>query len=344
MDKTRTLLVRISLMLFVAVLAQGAEAQSTAPADDAPRHRVWLDVDAANGIGEIDDGLALIQAFHSPELDIAGISSVFGNAPLDRAHPIALNISRVFGPEGVTLHRGAGSDEQRGAPSDAVAGMARALKRGPMSILALGPVTNVATLLERHPELTDRIEQIIVVAGRREGQRFVSTLGQPRPFRDFNFELDPEAMGVLLQSDVPLVMAPWEVSSHVWLTRDDLTRLERSGGSGLFIAATSQHWIDMWEQKLNAPGFNPFDTLAVGYLTHPELIEGMPVTVAIENGPSDLPGEKGENKPYLVARPTDKTDTRILYLHTPEPAFKDILLRRLAGPNDTAINPSKDKP
>lgn len=344
LNKTRRILFLLTLMVGLLFM-HGVEAQTARPADPADgksAHRIWLDVDPANGIGEIDDGLALIQAFQSPELEIAGVSSVFGNAPLERAHPIALNITRVFGPENAAVYRGAGSAEERGKPSEAVDGMAEALRRGPMSILALGPVTNVATLLQQHPDLTERIERVIVVAGRREGQRFISTPKQPRPFRDFNFELDPDAMGVLLKSDVPLVMAPWEVSSHIWLTREDLSLLERSGGSGLFIAATSQHWIDLWEHRLNAPGFNPFDTLAIGYLTHPELIEGMPVSAAIEVGPSDLPEEEDESKPYLVVKPTDERDARILYLHTPDPEFKNVLIRRLAGPEDAATNLPKE--
>ena len=339
----RATLILLITCIALALPAPRASAQS-GPGETDPgesMHRVWLDVDTANGIGEIDDGLALIQAFHSPELEIAGVSSVFGNAPLKQAHPIALNITRVFGPDDVEAQRGAGSAEARGEPSDAVRAMAAALEQGPMTILALGPVTNAATLLERHPDLTDRIERIIVVAGRRDGQKFLSAPEQPRPFRDFNFELDPDAMRVLLESDVPIVMAPWEVSSHVWLTRDDLNRLRASGGSGLYIAATSQQWIDGWENRLNARGGNPFDTLAVGYVTHPQLIEGMRVSASIERGPSDQPNRTDETKPYLIVRPTDDSDARITYLHTPAPEFKPMLMRRLAG-RDSAL--AADRP
>jgi len=297
---------------------------------------VWLDVDTANAIGEIDDGLSLIQAFHSPELRVRGVSAVFGNAPLDRAHPIALNITRAFGPRGMPVHRGAASAEQLGQPNDAVDAMAKALRDKPMTILALGPVTNVGSLLRLHPDLHDRIEKIVVVAGRRAGQKFLSTPDQPRPFRDFNFELDPDAMQVLLDADVPLVFAPWEVSSHVWLTRADLRRLREAGagGSGLFIFATSQQWIDGWEHRLNAPGGNPFDTLAVGHLTHPQWIEGMDVTASIVEGPDDQPGREGQTKPYLVVEPADSPRRDMRYLYRPNDRFKPMLMERLAGPAD----------
>ena len=58
---------------------------SAAPLD------VWIDTDTAIGVpgADVDDGLALVQAFHSPELVVRGVSSVYGNAPLESTHPIA---------------------------------------------------------------------------------------------------------------------------------------------------------------------------------------------------------------------------------------------------------------
>jgi pyrimidine-specific ribonucleoside hydrolase len=312
-----------------------AHAQTTQPAKNAPSHRVWLDVDPANGIGEIDDGLAMIQAFNSPELRIAGVSVVYGNAPLNQAYPIGLNITHVFGPAQIEAHRGAAGSATLGEPTAASQAMAKALRRGPMTILALGPVTNVGTLLKQHPELTDRIEQIIVVAGRRSvEQQFISGPKQKEPFTDFNFEHDPAAIQIILNSNVPLVLAPWEVSSDVWLNRNDLSRLRQSGGTGLWIAATSQQWIDGWERRLNnQKGGNPFDTLAVGYLTHPELINGFFAKASIVSGPVDNVDDRN-SKPYLVVERANNADTSTIYLHSTNPGFKQMLMKRLAGPKD----------
>jgi len=320
----------ITALLTLALVVTLAGSALAQPDEDA--RRVWLDVDPANGIGEVDDGLAMVQAFHSPELEIAGVSAVYGNTSIDNAYPIALNVTRVFGPEGLDAHRGAAGPDDLGEPNDATRAMARALEQGPMTIAALGPVTNVATLLQNRPELADRIDEIVVVAGRRSAdQAFISTDDQPEPFSDFNFENDPAAMQVILDSDIPLVMAPWEVSSHVWLTRDDLARLQASGGSGLWIAATTQQWIDHWEHDINARGGNPFDTLAIGYLTHPELINGMPVTASIKRAVP--PGaDTDQEMPYLIAQRANNSETDTVYLHTPEPGFKPMLMKRLAGP------------
>lgn len=326
---TLTLAVATLVTLCTSAFAQSTrgDAANTQP----PTHHVWLDVDPANGIGEVDDGLAMVQAFHSPELEIHGVSVVYGNAELEHALPIALNVTRTFGPragaEGLPVVAGAASADQLGEVTPAVEAMAEALEDQPMTILALGPLTNVGTLVQHRPDLVDRIEQIVVVAGRRPGLEFISVESQPEPFSDFNFEHDPPAAQALLDSGVKIVFAPWEVSSHVWITRQDLEHLKARGGSGLWIYSVTQHWIRGWEQRLGAPGFNPFDTLAVGYLTHPEQMKGFACEAEIVQVDRDDP----DQPPHWVARERD--DGPHLYLHTPTPAFQETLLERLGPPS-----------
>src|SRR5678809_17905 len=76
---------------------------------DAAPIPVWIDTDPAIGEPErdVDDGLALVQAFHSPELVIRGVSVVFGNAELDRGLPIARRLVSEFGPPGLKVFEGA---------------------------------------------------------------------------------------------------------------------------------------------------------------------------------------------------------------------------------------------
>jgi inosine-uridine nucleoside N-ribohydrolase len=270
----------------------------------------------------------LIQGFHSREVRIRGISVVFGNAPLGPARRIACEITRRFGPEGMTPVAGAASAAEFGKSTPAVAAIAAELTRGPMTIVAAGPVTNVGTLVKLHPELHGRIERIVMVAGRRPGQRFVTSGLQKTPHRDFNFELDPVAMRAILDTAIPLVFAPWEVSSQVWLSRADLEALARRGGSGAWVAETSRSWIDLWEKSIDARGFNPFDTLALGWLTHPREMR-----MAIEQAPDDraIAGQPAGMKPYLVARSGPDEGRTAIYCFAPKADFKGLLLERLAG-------------
>jgi pyrimidine-specific ribonucleoside hydrolase len=309
-------------------------------AADPPPIDVWLDVDAATGVGDVDDGLMMIQCFHSPELTVRGISVVFGNTTLSRAMAVAGEITEAFGPPGLAPQAGAASPDDLGEESDAVRAMAAELERRPLTILAVGPATNVATLLTRRKDLEDRIERIVLVAGRRPGQRFETSDRQLRPHPDANFEKDPRAMQVLLESNAPLAFAPWEVSSQVWISREDLEQLRGRSAAGEWIARTSQYWINLWALGVDSRGFNPFDTLAAGFLTHPHLVESIPVRVRIVEDLDDraTPRERreGKRKPYLVVAEPGEEGREAVYCVRPKPEFHGVLIERLAGPKESA--------
>lgn len=305
----------------------------------AERIDVWFDVDTATTVADVDDGVMLIQAFRSPELRIRGVSVQYGNAPLERAVPIAEHIVQRYGPPGLGVFAGAASAEDLGRTTPAVEAMAAALRERPMHILAVGPVTNVATLVDAHPELRERIVSIVMVAGRRPGQRFELAPRQPRPFRDFNFEHDVPAMQAVIDSGVDLVFAPWEVTRSTWLRPDDLAELRLSGGSGAWLEHTSRYWVKSWQENLGLKGFTPFDTLAVAWLTHPQWVESFPGRVAIDVGPDDgavvMGGRSpGDPKPYLHIRPLepgDSADRSVIYTHAIDDAFHPVLMDRLRG-------------
>ncbi len=318
-----------AMLVWVCAAALGA----------VPPTDVWLDVDTANGVGDVDDGLMVIQALHSPEARVRGISVVFGNTDLDKAEHVAREIVRRFAGWEMPVHRGAASRADLGASNDAVEAMAAALREAPMTIAAVGPVTNIGSLLLLHPDLRGRIERIIVVAGRRPGQVFLSEEHKGKgktPPNDFNFELDPAAMQVILDSGIAMVLAPWEVSSKVWVSREDLRGIADRTDAGAWVDRTSQYWIDRWESGLGVAAFNPYDTLAIGWLTHPGLVSGFPALVRIERGPDERASEAernaGKTKPYLHARPAEGAAANALYLSEPAPEFKALLLDRLAGP------------
>jgi len=314
----------LSLVFLLALVPTSLEAQTKIP--------VWIDTDPSveRGGHEVDDGFALLQAFHSPEFDIRGVSIVFGNAPLPKAWQIGKSIVETFGPKDLAVYRGAASSDDLGKPTDASEALARSLKQGPLNILAIGPATNVATVIQLHPELAKNIVSIIAVAGRRPGQRFLSGPKQAHPFRDFNFELVPNAFQVLLDAHVPLVLAPWELSSKIWITREDLERLEHGGPGPRYLVPPALDWQAWWRDNVGVDGFNPFDTLAVGYLLSPHSFECNDVNARIETAPDDTGLlDASHSKPYLFASPDTKPGRRVTYCSAAPSRFKDDLLSRL---------------
>ena len=240
-----------------------------------PKRRVWIDTDPAmtSGNGEVDDGFALLQALRSPELDVVGISAVFGNTGLTDTYAMAQEITSRAGRDGVPVFKGHGIEGKR-SPNAATDALKAALDEGPLTIAALGPLTNVAAALRQPDIQLSNVQEIVFVGGRRKGLEFRATPDQAVPFRDLNFELDARAAEDLLKLCVPITLAGWEVSSRMWLTNEDLETLREDGDTATsWLADTAQVWLDNWVEAFKAPGFTPFDTLAIGWLLKPSLFE-----------------------------------------------------------------------
>jgi len=154
---------------------------------------VWIDTDPACGAAatnDVDDCWALLLAFRSGRIAVRGIGTVFGN--LDEA-PTRARVVGILGALGVAtgraalppIHRGAGGPGDRAGREGnrAAAALARALEAEPLTVLALGPLTNIAAVLARRPDLAGRIRRIVAVAGQRPGERFfpgASRISGPR--------------------------------------------------------------------------------------------------------------------------------------------------------------------
>lgn len=302
---------------------------------------VWMDVDPSTAPGGYalvinDDGLALVQAFHSPEVVVRGVSAVFGNAALEETYPVAREVVDRFGPPGLGVFAGAARGDGLGVETDASRALAAALRQGPLTVLSLGPVTNVATVVRNHPELHGQIEQIVAVAGRRPGQRFVAGTTTSEPLMDLNFELDVPGFQVLLDSRIRIVLAPFEISSKVLLTELEMDRLQAGDEAAQWLAQPAGDWLEWWKKRFSVDGFYPFDTLAVAYVTTPDWLTCDQMPVAIQIHPDDVKvpsmGDAAPDKPYLVVSAEFEPVRTVTYCHDVDPAFKDDLIDRLLAP------------
>jgi purine nucleosidase len=181
------------------------------PAVKMPK-RVWIDTDAACGHGRTtdpDDCFALLLLGQAPSLKIAGISTVHGNATLEVTDRTTRDLVAALARDGASkavVFRGAANPlAQAGgrvARAPAHAALEQALEAGPLTLIALGPLTNVATVLRERPELQANVTRLIAVMGRRPGHRFHPAEGMGRGgmlfghgpvFTDFNFDQDRAA-------------------------------------------------------------------------------------------------------------------------------------------------------
>lgn len=249
----------------------------------APARRVWIDTDAACGHGaraDPDDCLALVLLARRPDLQISGISTVFGNAPRETVDWTVRSLARELAAEtgrAIRVHPGAADVRAGASSSPAQTALEAALEEGPLTILALGPLTNVAALLRARPDLRPRIASLVAVMGRRPGHLFHpaegapagSLLGHGPVFRDFNFALDARAATDLLAMGLPLVLVPYDAARRLEITSGDLDRLERAGGAASWAATRSREWAAYWATDIGRDGFFPFDLIAAAFVIEP---------------------------------------------------------------------------
>ena len=239
----------------------------------AAANTVWIDTDVAIGspIRDVDDAYALVFAMHSPETRIAGISTSYGNSSLAHSTRAA---REVVGQDGkrAGVFAGAASRENLGKRTDATDALAAALKKERLVYVALGPITNLATFIELHPDLAARIERVVFLGGQAEGARLA--FGPKDSFRihDANVFKDPTALAKLLQSKIPLTLVPISKALKLQLNGDDLRRLERSNLSARYLARHSKVWLWFWRRIVGEEGGPIFDVGAVVAATKPELV------------------------------------------------------------------------
>lgn len=291
-------IVALSLLAFALPIPLWRTGEHPAPAlvyrqpapSFAPGHGfIWIDTDAACGTGrhrDPDDCLALFTLVVRHGHRLAGLSTVFGNAPLEATDATARALAATFGPEAEPpgIWRGCAvpvtaCDEAFPRP-DAHDALAAALRDRPLTFVALGPLTNLAAVLRREPALAGQLVRVIAVMGRRPGHIFHPAEGRGEGavlfghgpiFRDLNAELDPRAVEVVVDAGVELVLLPYAAARGVVLTDADLGFIAAQGRTGQWVAQRSRGWLDFWRRDVGIDGFYPFDLLASAYLDDPSL-------------------------------------------------------------------------
>ena len=286
---------------------------------------------------EADDGFALIQAFHSPELRIRGISTTYGNAGLSTTTRIAREMAERFGAvagiSAADVFSGATSARDLGRSTAATAALQTALTERPLTYLALAPLTNLGTLLTLHPEAARRIERVIFVGGRSPGVKFRAGRWNPYEFTDGNFHKDNAAAALVLAIGPALTLVPVECALQLLLTPRELSRIGREGGApGRYLATKARLWMTLWRVCFAVDGAVIFDCFAILAATHPHLLESERRSASITHDPQSRPAASPRDV-HLVAStsPGGKPAREVTFCRAPQGDARAVLMQRLIG-------------
>jgi inosine-uridine nucleoside N-ribohydrolase len=287
--------------LMVIFASSGAKAQ---------QHSVIFDTDFA--VPPQDDGMALILALHSPEIDVLGITTVAGNFSVEHATSDVLRVLEIDQRTDIPVYRGANmplvheksdyatrvwgewwSDEPPPPPPGGFAtkqvesiGAAEFIvqsvkaRPGEITIVAIGPLTNVAMAIRQAPDLASNVKQIVImggaIAGLADGQ------GNVTPNAEFNFWVDPEAARVVLRSGIPIVLSPLNVSRKTGLTKEWYERMVATDTPiTRLIRATMGPQFDRVPEASQLM----YDQVAVASLIDPSLVTTRELYVDVDDTP-----------------------------------------------------------
>jgi len=297
--------------------------------------KVWMDTDIMIGMPdkearEVDDGITLIMALKQRNMAIVGISNV---TYVDYGYNM---IQKILGwhHEGaaIPVYKGSPHANDLGTENDATRAMYQALRNEKITILALGPVTNVATLIQNHPDILSNIEKIVMCAARTPGLPFNPGMGHLNVF-DYNYEMDTKSMDVLLSSPVPLVFAGYEPSSYTHIGKVDLLCLDQTQEADKWLYETIQPWMQLNERYFGVHGFIPFDCSTLGMITHPQYFtyyEDIPIQVNYKENDATVIQPLLKNKNFLEVSFEFKSSKKVLYARKALHGFEEKILESLS--------------
>lgn len=282
---------------------------------------------------EVDDGVTLIMALRQPSVEIVGISLI---TEIDYAEEVTHKLLGWYNKTGkdIPVYKGSDSANDVGVENDATRALAAALEKERLAILAIGPVTNVATVLKNRPELASQIEEVALCIGRTPGLEFRPGLGN-YAVADYNFDRDVESFRILLESNVPLVFSGFECSYDIFLGTIDIDRLKEGTEGDKWVYDQLMPWIERGYRTFGSEGFIPYDTTVLGYFTHPEYFkyyENIPCQINIQPNDAPMNGrDPRTEKPYIEVSYDYNTTRTVKYAYKTLPGFEEIVIKSLLG-------------
>ena len=266
-----------------------------------PKHRILLDCDPGR-----DDALAIAIALASTaEVGLVGITAVAGNVPLALTYRNARFVCDLCGFPGVPVHAGADRPlarqpvtGTRAHGESGLEGMAvdvpplavepggaipfmnetlRAAADDEITLVAIGPLTNVAILVAESPELLPKIRRIVLMGGASRAG------GNVTPAAEFNIYADPHAAARVLDCGRPMTVVSLDATHQVLATPAHAERLARAGGEpARRLAALLRPAVHSRTARFGPDRLPIHDPCTIAWLLRPELFRAEPVPVAVE--------------------------------------------------------------
>ncbi|MDH3860486.1 MAG: nucleoside hydrolase [Gammaproteobacteria bacterium] len=297
-----------------------------------------------------DDAVALFLAMSSPaELDILGITTVAGNVPLELTQrnarmmcdvagltdlPVYAGCERPMVLEPITaeyIHGNTGIDGvdvfepdtplQHGHAVDFIIDTLLAADKGTVTLVPTGPMTNVATAIQREPAILESVQEIVAMGGAmREG-------GNRSPSAEFNVLVDPHAADIVYNSGKPVTAFGLDVTHQVLSTRERVARMREVGNAVAVATADMLSFFHRYDtKKYGSEGAPLHDPCTVAWLLRPDLFGTRRCNLSVEKESALTLGHTAVDFWHVTDRPHNVDWA----YEVDADGFYDLLIERLA--------------
>jgi inosine-uridine nucleoside N-ribohydrolase len=255
----------------------------------------------------VDDAMAIFYALVSPELDVVGLTTIFGNHQVDVCTQNALRLLEIAGRSDIPVARGAsrplamdlrpvadfvhGEDGQgnvflpppagRAVPASAPQFIIDTVMAAPgeITLVPIGPLTNIAIALLLEPRLAENLAGIVLMGG----AAFVG--GNVSPAAEANVVNDPEAADIVFGADCPLVMLGLDVTEKTLMSNAQLDRFRASDRPmARHIGRIVTFYSDFYRDRLGLDGIHVHDSSTISYLLNPAWYETVSLPIRVDCG------------------------------------------------------------
>jgi len=305
--------------------------------------RILIDCDPGH-----DDMMAIMLACASPELEVAGVTTVAGNQTGEKTYRNALRTLSLIGRTDIPVARGAdkpllraltvapeihgvsgldGADLPepgfQGIAESAAGFLVRTImgSRGPLTLVPTGPLTNVALALLEEPKLAGKLERIVLMGGAVADSNI-------SPAAEFNIYVDPEAAKIVFGSGIPIVMVGLDVTNKALLSFADIDEMASwKGRVSRVVAPLLRFFAQANRDIFGLAGAPIHDALAVAHLLRPEVIRTRRMNVEIETTGELTRGRTVADVYGISGRPANAE----VALEVNLPLFREMLFAAIRG-------------
>lgn len=271
----------------------------------------------------IDDAMAIIYALASPEFEVIGLTTVFGNAHVETCTTNAFHILDVAGRNDIPVAQGAGRPMamdyrgpaafvhgQNGLADIPVAAPTRAAHAldaahfiveqvlaapGEITLVPIGPLTNIAMAMELCPELPKKLAGMVIMGGN------AFCPGNASPAAEANIINDPEAADIVFGADCPIVMCGLDVTERTLMTTQQIAELAQiDNPRGQLAAQILPHYRDFHVFRGKQDGIHVHDSTCISYMLAPQHYQTAEHPIRVDTGQGVGRGKTWPNLRHMM--------------------------------------------